>query len=141
MWKQLDVYRFSSFIEFEAFFPLCTKKKNKQKKLESKLQDSKPTHFVTVICSALSCTMLVWKNSPFPERKSINICEMLRYCDKRDPVSTQTDVSATSGSRFHSPVRGLALMTLFNYLLAKEYMSFPLISHNPTEIPSGKNIG
>lgn len=32
-------------------------------------------------------------------------------------------------------------MTLFNYLLAKEWMSSPLISHNPTEIPSGKNIG
>lgn len=52
------------------------------------MQNSKNTHFVTVNCSSLSCPMLVGKNSPFSERRSINICEMFRYCDKRDSVST-----------------------------------------------------
>lgn len=52
------------------------------------MQNSKNGYFVTVICPALSGTILVWKNIPFPERKPINICEMIRYCDEKDPVST-----------------------------------------------------
>lgn len=128
------VCRFSSFREFKVFgffSLLCTET------LENKIQKI-PTLLLLFVQPCLVLGQC--ETIQFSWSENINICEMFRYCDERDPVSTQTDVSATSGSRFHGPVRGLALISLFNYLLAKGCVSFLLISHNPTEIPSGKNI-